>query len=512
MVSPCFLDGENQSELQKNQPSTCSHNHGVSNVEARGDSDMSSMVNGQPYSDDIVIHSSVIEEVSKYPNALDALREYIANGWDADAERLEIEIRDNLIRIEDWGSGISSFKLFWGVADQHKSMIDLTPKFKRKPIGRKGLGKLSFAMLGDDISVETRTSYKAEYSVADFKRMKFEVLPRTQINEALSHKGTQITIRKLKIGLKKEDVIKYIKENLYGLILPIACKNHPMKIFVNGEKVSVSTMSGTDGIITTPFGDIYCNLKPSKTSKIDALFRGVKVREVNPAPTHPAKGYFIIDWVIPTPDRSNFTDSEEARLFFLEIKKYVLRNIPAKNEDSPRDLEKSIREMSKLFDEILRDLGMLPENMMPVSKTANPNDMQAGGITEKEHKTPEEHEEQDKEKTDEQRRRLEHKILKGKERPLKSAYGINYVSRKIGKDRPAVVTYKEEKLIIINLDHDLIKNIHTLRPNQKNIALGFLIARGHFHILEPFLNVSGYDEYVDDMVATVFGKMVSIWT
>ncbi|KPU81336.1 hypothetical protein JI55_01570 [Nitrosopumilus sp. PRT-SC01] len=111
-----------------------------------------------------------------------------------------------------------------------------------------------------------------------------------------------------------------------------------------------------------------------------------------------------------------------------------------------------------------------------------------------------------------QRRRLEHKILKGKERPLKSAYGINYVSRKIGKDRPAVVTYKEEKLIIINLDHDLIKNIHTLRPNQKNIALGFLIARGHFHILEPFLNVSGYDEYVDDMVATVFGKMVSIWT
>ena len=113
-----------------------------------------------------------------------------------------------------------------------------------------------------------------------------------------------------------------------------------------------------------------------------------------------------MDWVIPTPDRSNFTDSEEARLFFVEIKKYVLRNIPVKNEDSPRDLEKSIREMSKLFDEILRDLGMLPQNMMPVAKTANSNDMQAGGITEKEKKTPEEQEEQEKEKTDEERKRL----------------------------------------------------------------------------------------------------------
>lgn len=467
----------------------------------------SSVINGQPYSDDIVINSSIIQEVAKYPNALDALREYIANGWDADAERLEIEIRDSLIRIEDWGTGISNFKLFWGVADQHKSMIDLTPKLRRKPIGRKGLGKLSFSMLGDDISVETRTSYKAEFSTADFKKMKFEVFPRTQINEALSHKGTQITIRQLKIELKKEDVIRYIKENLYGLILPIACKNHPMKIFVNGEKVVPSTISGTSGIISTPFGDIFCNLKPTKTSKIDALFRGVKVREVNPAPTHPAKGYFNVDWVIPTPDRSNFTDSEEARLLFVEIKKYVLRNIPVKNEDSPRDLEKSIREMSKLFDEILRDLGMLPQNMMPVAKTANSNDMQAGGITEKEKKIPEEQEEQEKEKTDEERKRLEHKILKGKERPLKSAYGINYISRKIGKDKPAIVTYKEEKLIIINLDHDLIKNIHGLRPNQKNIALGFLIARGHFHILETFRNVIGYEAFVDDMVATVFRKM-----
>ena len=292
---------------------------------------MSKLVNNQPYKGKIVIHSSIIQEVSKYPKALDAVREYICNGWDADADRLDITITDELFRIDDWGTGISNFGLFWGVADQHKAEIEITPKYKRKPIGRKGLGKLSFSMLGNSIDVETRTAYKAEYSIANFEKMDYEVYPREKIDEALHHRGTQITIRGLKIHFSKEELIQYIKENLYGLILPIASKNHPMKIFVNGEKVTPPQFSGTPGIISTELGDIFCNLTPVKTAKIDALYRGVKVRDVNPAPTHPAKGYFNVDWVTPTPDRSNFTDTKESRMFFPEIKKYILKNIPVKN-------------------------------------------------------------------------------------------------------------------------------------------------------------------------------------
>jgi len=117
--------------------------------------------------------------------------------------------------------------------------------------------------------------------------------------------------------------------------------------------------------------------------------------------------------------------------------------------------------------------------------------------------------EQEHEEPKHEKKRLQHKILKGEERPLKSAYGINYVSRKSGKEKPAIIAYKEEKLIIINLDHDLIKNIHKLRPIQKFTALSFLIARGHFHILETFLNLEGYEEYIDNMMATVFGKITT---
>ena len=466
------------------------------------------IVEQKPYSDDIVIHPSVIEEVSKYPNALDSIREYIANAWDADSERLEITISDKSLRIEDWGLGITNLKVFWSVADQYKAAIELTPKLKRNPIGRKGLGKLSFMMIGNKISVETRTSFKAEYSDADFTKMKFYGLPRKKINEVLSHQGTQITITELKTELHKDEIIKYIKENLYGLLLPIA-SDKPMMILVNGEKVVPQRFSGTLGIISTALGDIYCNLIPTKTSKIDLLYRGVKVREANPAPTHPAKGYFNVDWVTPTPDRSNFADSEEARTFFAEIKKYVLKHIPSKSEYAPRDLEKSLKEVSKLFDQILRDLGILPENLMPVSRTAKPSDLEMGGVAEREMHQLEKEEE--KQEPQIERKRLDHRILKGENRPLKSAYGIYYVIRKAGKDKPAVIPYKEEKTIIINLDHDLVRNIHELRPIQKNIALGFLIARGHYHILESFRDIVGYEEYVDSMMATLFSKMTSEW-
>jgi len=470
---------------------------------------MSEIVNNKPYKGKIVIHSAVIEEIAMYPNALDALREYISNGWDADAQRIEITIGKNLLKIEDWGTGISNFSRFWGVADQHKSEIEFTPKYKRRPIGRKGLGKLSFSMLGETISVETRTDSSAAYSTANFEEMGYEVFPRVNIGEVLSHTGTQITIRNLKVELKEEDVIKYIKENLYGLILPIACKEHPIKILVNGIKVSPSPFTGIIGSMQTEYGDIHCNLTPTKTAKLDALYRGVKVREVNPAPTHPAKGYFIIDWLVPTPDRSHFVDGKNTKVFFKSIHEWVLKNIPSKNETTPRDLEKSLREVAKWYDQILKELDAMPENMIPTSRTSEPTDLKLGGITEQNESDatiPEKQEQESKQ----ERQRHQHKILKGKEKPLKSAFGINYVFRKEGNLKPAVVPYKYEKLIVINLDHDLIRNINNLPPSQRFMALGFLIARGHFHILQSFKTLGNYDEYVDNMVSMLLVKATAV--
>ena len=362
-------------------------------------------------------------------------------------------------------------------------------------------------MIGEEISVETRTASKAEFSYPIKQFTEFVATPRRKIGEVLNHKGTQITIRDLKIQLDKDQVIQYIKENLYGLILPIACPTHPMMILVNGQKVQPTLFAGTTGQISTQYGDIRCNLTPTKTSKIDALFRGVKVREVNPAPTHPAKGYFDVDWIIPTPDRSNFTASKESDLFFSEIKKYILRNIPAKSDVTPKDLEKALKDLSKLFDDILRDLNILPQTEMPIAKSSKDSDLKMAGTDEND-PDEEEHEQVEKEPESE-RRRIQHKILRGPERPIKSAYGINYIIKKYGVAKPAVVAFKEEKLIIINLDHDLVKNIKSLKPQSQAITLAPLISRGIWHILENWRDLSSYEEYVDDMTSNLFSKMFS---
>jgi len=469
---------------------------------------MSETVFNKPYEGEIIIHTAIIEEVSMYPNALDALREYICNGWDADAERIEITIEKNHLIIEDWGTGITNFTRFWSIADQHKSEIEFTPKYKRKTIGRKGLGKLSFQMLGKDIGVETRTTNTATYSYAKFAERRFKAIPRQNINEVMSHTGTQITIRDLNVELKEEDVIKYIKQNLYGLILPIACQEHPVRIFVNGKNVKPTPFSGTQGIMQTEFGDIHCNLAPAKTARIDALYRGVKVKEVNPAPTHPAKGYFNVDWLIPTSDRSNFVDGKNTKVFFKKIHEWLHKNIPSKNADSPKELEKSVKDVLKNYDQVMRDRGIMPENLMPTSKTLKPTDFKASGIAENRH-LEQEPPEQENQKTQQERKRRQHKILKGKEKPLKSAFGINVIFEPRGKDQPAVIPYKDEKLIVINTDNDLIKIINQLKSAQKFISFVFLFGRAHFHVLEKFVKVKEYEMYVDDMVSMVLLNQIS---
>jgi len=133
--------------------------------------------------------------------------------------------------------------------------------------------------------------------------------------------------------------------------------------------------------------------------------------------------------------------------------------------------------------------------------------MKMEGITPKESSDVQD-ELKDRHESDAEKKPQYNKILKGSEKPLKSAHGILYVTRKEGKDKPAIIAYREEKLIIINSDNHLIKNLNKMRPIQRNIGLGQLLIRGHFHILEEYVDLPRYEEYVDNMTSILFSKMV----
>ena len=102
-----------------------------------------------------------------YSNTPAVLAEVIANAWDADATIVDvnIDIENKTITVSDDGCGmnlddVNSKYLYVGY---QKRPIEaepgeeyLTPEYKRSPMGRKGIGKLSLFSIANKIRVYTR--------------------------------------------------------------------------------------------------------------------------------------------------------------------------------------------------------------------------------------------------------------------------------------------------------------------------------------------------------------------
>lgn len=99
-----------------------------------------------------------------YSNAAAVLSEFVANAWDADANKVEIEYvpeeSSGLIRITDDGCGMTENELnsrFLTVGyNKRNHEGDVSWKFKRPYMGRKGIGKLSAFSLADKMVVSSK--------------------------------------------------------------------------------------------------------------------------------------------------------------------------------------------------------------------------------------------------------------------------------------------------------------------------------------------------------------------
>lgn len=98
-----------------------------------------------------------------YSNTPAVLAEAIANAWDADASKVHVNLdtRDKTISVQDDGVGmdledINEKFLYVGYRKRPPGNGEfLTPK-GRKPMGRKGIGKLSLFSIANQISVYTK--------------------------------------------------------------------------------------------------------------------------------------------------------------------------------------------------------------------------------------------------------------------------------------------------------------------------------------------------------------------
>jgi HSP90 family molecular chaperone len=102
-----------------------------------------------------------------YSNVPAVLSEVVANSWDADAENVNVTLEKGAetITIEDDGVGMTRddvIDCFLTVGFKRRTTLgEFTPIKKRKPMGRKGIGKLSSFSIARVIDVYTRFPTKA---------------------------------------------------------------------------------------------------------------------------------------------------------------------------------------------------------------------------------------------------------------------------------------------------------------------------------------------------------------
>ena len=111
-----------------------------------------------------------------YSNVPAVLSEIVANSWDADAENVNVTIdkAKETITIEDDGIGMDRDDVidhFLTVGFKRRAEIgELTPIKQRKPMGRKGIGKLSSFSIARVVDVYTikdgdRTAFRMDRDV-----------------------------------------------------------------------------------------------------------------------------------------------------------------------------------------------------------------------------------------------------------------------------------------------------------------------------------------------------------
>ena len=180
--------------------------------------------------------------------------ELVANAWDANATKVEITIPEGQINeqtseiiIKDNGFGMSdqdirSKYLIIGRDRREEEQSEETPPpYKRKIMGRKGIGKFSAFGIAKEIVIESVKNsdishFQMNYDELVKKRQKREIeFPSLKPTGTVS-KGTKITLRyitKFKTRSISSDIIRRGLARRFAVI-----GGHNFEVVINGEPIS----------------------------------------------------------------------------------------------------------------------------------------------------------------------------------------------------------------------------------------------------------------------------------
>lgn len=99
--------------------------------------------------------------IGLYSSTPAVVTEIVANAWDADATRVDIQITESTILVTDNGHGMGARELQGrflkvGYARREQPGGDRSPKYGRPVMGRKGIGKLAMFSLANRIEIRSK--------------------------------------------------------------------------------------------------------------------------------------------------------------------------------------------------------------------------------------------------------------------------------------------------------------------------------------------------------------------
>jgi len=200
-----------------------------------------------------ITHTRIIDHlgIAAYSKYTKAIKELIANGYDADATRVNVWLNKGEILILDNGSGMNEKEIrkeYMAIGSPHKRKIRRTKKFKRLPIGNKGIGKLAGFGIAKVMEVETikegenkKYSYKLDKEEIDkAKKLEDAIMDNFTEEDTNDKPGTQIRLTKLLPHVERltesEPIIKQASKRLREFLATALPDVPNFEVYVNGKK------------------------------------------------------------------------------------------------------------------------------------------------------------------------------------------------------------------------------------------------------------------------------------
>ncbi len=196
--------------------------------------------------------------INLYSNVPAVLSEVVANSWDADATNVYVEIETDKITITDDGHGMTlddineKYLLVGYPRRMHNEVV--TDRYKRKVMGRKGIGKLSLFSIAETVRVETFKKGKEneenekngfvmskqaiDNHIAEKNENPYAPKALSESEIKITKNGTRIILTDLKKRITKAHP-NYLRKRLARRFSIIGAEDN-FNVFVGGSRVKIT--------------------------------------------------------------------------------------------------------------------------------------------------------------------------------------------------------------------------------------------------------------------------------